>query len=270
MNIDMEIIEKPKKNINREIKICSKADVIEISEVKAIRNAVKEYLLFIGLDRSNNVRNITVLGVGSSHEILVDNKEIIRIALLSASEKVILVHNHPANSLEPSFSDVQLTNHTTKILEAFSIKLLDHIIVTENNYVSMRELDKIDHNYESDLINKMTKGLLIEENKKLKQKIEKLQEEINLNNNLKVISAKCEGGYNDTICYSVEILYHGDKEQVRLERSPNKKDETKNIWKIYSNIELSSNEQDKIIKKVSSNPPSINIDDLPKKYEIEK
>ena len=53
MNLDINIIEKPKKNIDTEIKLKSTTDVINLKDVQAIRNALREHLLFIGLDNKN-------------------------------------------------------------------------------------------------------------------------------------------------------------------------------------------------------------------------
>lgn len=175
MNIEVPILTKTGKNIEEDIKVLSSTDIVNLKQVQAIRNAVKEHLLFIGLDRENNIRNISILGIGSNCEVLVDSKDIIRTALLSCSERVVLVHNHPSNSLEPSNADIHITNITNNLLKTFYIELLDHIIVTENEYISMEKIKKFNKNYINDEINKVEKQFLYEENLKLKQEIEKLQ-----------------------------------------------------------------------------------------------
>lgn len=108
MNID--VIEKAKKNISEDIKVTCASDIVSLKDVQEIRNAVREHLLFIGLDNRNNIRNITLLGIGSTCNVIIDTKEIIRTALFSASDKIILVHNHPSNNLEPSKDDLHLTD----------------------------------------------------------------------------------------------------------------------------------------------------------------
>lgn len=175
MNIEVPILTKTGKNIEEDIKVLSSTDIVNLKQVQAIRNAVKEHLLFIGLDGGNNIRNISILGIGSNCEVLVDSKDIIRTALLSCSERVVLVHNHPSNSLEPSNADIHITNITNNLLKTFYIELLDHIIVTENEYISMEKIKKFNKNYINDEINKVEKQFLYEENLKLKQEIEKLQ-----------------------------------------------------------------------------------------------
>ena len=175
LKIEVPILTKTEKNIEKDIKVLSSTDIVNLEQVQAIRNAVKEHLLFIGLDRGNNIRNISILGIGSNCQILVDSKDIIRTALLSCSEKIVLVHNHPSNKLEPSNPDIHLTNVTNQILKTFNIELLDHIIVTETEYISMEKIKKFNRNYINDSIDKMQNGFLIEENKRLKQEIEILK-----------------------------------------------------------------------------------------------
>ena len=145
LNINVPILEKTQRNITEEIKVLSSTDVVNLEQVQAIRNAVKEHLLFIGVDRGNNIRNISILGIGSNCEVLIDSKDIIRTALLSCSEKVILVHNHPSNKLEPSSADIHITNVTNNLLKTFNIELLDHIIVTEKEYISMEKIKKFNN-----------------------------------------------------------------------------------------------------------------------------
>ena len=105
-------------------------------------------------------------------------KYVVRTALITASDKVILVHNHPSNQVEPSFKDREYTNTVNKLLKAYNIYLLDHVIVGGDNYISMGEINAIDR---KDVINReeFTKeALLMEENYKLKGKIRKLTNEI--------------------------------------------------------------------------------------------
>lgn len=175
MNIEVPVLTKTNKNIDKDIKVLSSTDIVNLEQVQAIRNAVKEHVLFIGLDRGNNVRNISILGIGSNCEVLIDSKDIIRTALLSCSERVVLVHNHPSNNLEPSSPDIHITNVTNNLLKTFHIELLDHIIVTEKEFISMDKIKKFNKDYTNDSINEMTKEFLIEENKRLKQEIEMLK-----------------------------------------------------------------------------------------------
>lgn len=170
-------IQKKECGIN-ERKVNKPEDVFNLEEVQEIKDAIQEHFLFLGLDRVNNIRNISLLGIGTSSHIEIDVKYIVRTALVTASDRVILVHNHPSNSLEPSLQDKEISNVSNQLLKAFNIRLLDHIIVSENSYVSMESLKLINDKYESERTKMLDKITVIEENIKLKDEIVRLNKEL--------------------------------------------------------------------------------------------
>ena len=175
--IEIEIMKKLQdEKIKR--KVNKPEDIFNLEEVQAIKDAIQEHFLFLGLDRVNNIRNISLLGIGTSSHIEIDVKYIVRTALVTASDRVILVHNHPSNSLEPSLQDKEISNISNQLLKAFNIRLLDHIIVSENSYVSMGTLKLINDRYESERTKLLDKITVIEENIKLKDEIVRLNKEL--------------------------------------------------------------------------------------------
>lgn len=175
--IEIEIMKKLQdEKIKR--KVNKPEDVFNLEEVQEIKDAIQEHFLFLGLDRVNNIRNISLLGIGTSSHIEIDVKYIVRTALVTASDRVILVHNHPSNSLEPSLQDKEISNISNQLLKAFNIRLLDHIIVSENSYVSMESLKIINDKYESERTKMLDKITVIEENIKLKNEIVRLNKEL--------------------------------------------------------------------------------------------
>lgn len=177
MKVELEIEEKPKFDIS-ERKGDSSRVIYNLDEVQAIKNAIQEHFLFIGMDRNNNIRNIRLLGIGNCNEIYIDSKDILRTALLTASEKVVLVHNHPSNSLQPSKQDLYLTNYTNKILDFFKIHLVDHIIVTEKDYYSMGKYNEINRDFSNNKLSFVENTFLNEENQKLKNEIQILNKKL--------------------------------------------------------------------------------------------
>ena len=266
MNVD--IIEKPEKNINEDIEVSKSTDILKLKDVQEIKNAIREHLLFIGLDNRNNVRNITLLGIGTSCNVVIDTKEIIRTALYSASNKVILVHNHPSNNLEPSLDDIHLTSVTSEMLKVFNIKLQDHIIVTEKGHISMNKIQEICKERNIESINNLQKGLLLEENKRLKQEILELQKRVGKYNKIEVLSAEYVGNYNDTSIYNVELYFNGKKEYVTLEKSYIDMEENLK-WEVFSDLALKDEEIDYIIEVVSKKPPIMSIDAPPTLYKTD-
>ena len=176
MSLVLDIQKKECGIIER--KVNKPEDVFNLEEVQEIKDAIQEHFLFLGLDRINNIRNISLLGIGTSSHIEIDVKYIVRTALVTASDRVILVHNHPSNSLEPSLQAKEISNISNQLLKAFNIRLLDHIIVSGNSYVSMESLKLINDKYESERTKMLDKITVIEENIKLKDEIVRLNKEL--------------------------------------------------------------------------------------------
>ena len=66
-------------------------------------------------------------------------RNILAKAILLGATAIILVHNHPSGNAEPSPEDIKVTKSLADIAATLSIKILDHVIITENSYTSMKE-----------------------------------------------------------------------------------------------------------------------------------
>lgn len=174
--MEIEIQKKPPKDYKKDIQVKSTTDVVELEEIKEIRNAMQENMILIGLDRGNNIRTLNLMGIGTNKNIMVDSKDILRTALMSGSDRIILVHNHPSNTLKASPEDLHFTNITNKFLGVFNIQLLDHIIVTENEHLSMVNERLVNKEYKDNDMDIIDKTLIIEENIKLKNEIKSMEE----------------------------------------------------------------------------------------------
>ena len=174
--MEIEIQKKPPKDYKKDIQVKSTTDVVRLEEVKEIRNAMQENMILIGLDRGNNIRTLNLMGIGTNKNIMVDSKDILRTAIMSGSDRIILVHNHPSNTLKASPEDLHFTNITNKFLGVFNIQLLDHIIVTENEHLSMVNESLVNKEYKDNDMDIIDKTLIIEENIKLKNEIKNMEE----------------------------------------------------------------------------------------------
>jgi DNA repair protein RadC len=86
--------------------------------------------------RSNLLRD-AVCAHGSVDSCTVDPREVFAPAIACRATAIVLVHNHPSGDAEPSLSDVRLTHQLGRAAEALCIRLVDHLVVTEQGYVSM-------------------------------------------------------------------------------------------------------------------------------------
>lgn len=95
-----------------------------------------EEFYVIYLNASGRVIKSEVLFVGSKNASVVGIDETMRRAILLKSSAFIVCHNHPSGNVMPSFADKKITKELKSAGDLLSIKLLDHIIVTRDNYFS--------------------------------------------------------------------------------------------------------------------------------------
>jgi len=76
---------------------------------------------------------------GDSTQCIVDTRKIAKNALARNAKAVIMVHNHPAGTLEPSSEDIMLTKAVYSMLKNFRIDLLDSIIIGHEDFTSLNE-----------------------------------------------------------------------------------------------------------------------------------
>ena len=99
----------------------------------------KEFFWVVLLNRANRVIGISEIAVGNSSHVNVDVKEICQLALLTDSTNVLVCHCHPSGTLQPSEADTKITRKIKKALQLFDIILLDHLIITSEDYYSFAE-----------------------------------------------------------------------------------------------------------------------------------
>jgi DNA repair protein RadC len=102
--------------------------------MKALRMETKEHFIVLHLDAKNKILCQDVVSIGTGNSSLVSAKEVMKTALLSSAEALILVHNHPSGDTKPSQEDIQVTKKISKAAELFSIRVLDHIVIGDNYY----------------------------------------------------------------------------------------------------------------------------------------
>lgn len=100
----------------------------------------QEQFICSSLNGAHEVLAIRVVSVGTLTHTLVHPREVFADVLEDRAAAVILAHNHPSGTLEPSMEDLTLTRRLTQAGELLGIKVLDHIILAPNGtYVSFIE-----------------------------------------------------------------------------------------------------------------------------------
>ncbi len=107
--------------------------------VPEIRKAKKEKLLVIYLTTRNAVIKRETVSIGSLNANIVHPREVFGPALSHHAASIILVHNHPSGDATASEEDVEITRRIIESGKIMGIDVLDHVIVCEHSFKSMKE-----------------------------------------------------------------------------------------------------------------------------------
>ncbi|MCU0535511.1 MAG: DNA repair protein RadC [Hydrococcus sp. Prado102] len=107
----------------------------------------QERFAVVLLDVKNRIIGTKVVTIGTATETLVHPREIFREVIKQGATKLIVAHNHPSGNLEPSDADIQLTEQLLQGAQYLSIPLLDHLILGNGEYQSLRQLTKLWEKY---------------------------------------------------------------------------------------------------------------------------
>jgi len=91
------------------------------------------------VDSKHQLIRVRILAVGSSDSVMAEPREVFRDALLGGAAAVVLFHNHPSGDPTPSPDDVSLTHRMINAGRVVGIDVIDHVIVGDARYFSMRE-----------------------------------------------------------------------------------------------------------------------------------
>ena len=100
---------------------------------------IYESFFILLLNRANNTTGFAKISQGGTAGTVVDIKIIAKYAVESLSSAVIICHNHPSGNKQPSEADINITKQIKDALLLLDIKLIDHIIITENDFYSFAD-----------------------------------------------------------------------------------------------------------------------------------
>ncbi len=120
------------------IQIRSPTDVAQLMMVE-MSHLDQEHLRAICLDTKNRVQKVQTVYVGSLNTSLIRIGEIFKEAVRLNSAAIIICHNHPSGDPTPSPEDVLVTRQIVEAGKLLDIDVLDHLVVGQGRFVSMRE-----------------------------------------------------------------------------------------------------------------------------------
>lgn len=91
------------------------------------------------LNQKNKVLHVSVMTEGGISSSVVDIRILFKAAMERHSTSIIVAHNHPSGNLKPSQEDLKITKQIAAAGDILNIKLLDHLIITQNSYLSFAD-----------------------------------------------------------------------------------------------------------------------------------
>lgn len=104
-----------------------------------LRYEVKENFVVLLLNTQNKIIGHRVVSIGSLNASIVHPREVFKEAIKVNAANIIVAHNHPSGDPTPSREDVAVTKRLVKAGNVMDINVLDHIIIGDSKYLSMKE-----------------------------------------------------------------------------------------------------------------------------------
>lgn len=111
--------------------------------LKSMGHLQKEQLRGLYLNSRYQVIRDEVISIGSLTSNIVHPREVFQPAIEQGAAAVIIAHNHPSGSLQPTTADLEVTRQLSAAGEILGIELLDHLIIAAGRYVSIGEVDHV-------------------------------------------------------------------------------------------------------------------------------
>lgn len=126
------------------VRLVKDAPLFSDHKIKSPEDAVKtvgdslcemdrEVLCIINLKSDGTPINCSIVSMGAVNQTIAEPREMFKASILSNAAQMIIVHNHPSGSLEPSKEDTMITDRMLKLTGLMGIKLVDHVIVGGDN-----------------------------------------------------------------------------------------------------------------------------------------
>lgn len=132
-------IELYKRSMSTECrKISDSTDIYNIMQEKVADLNHEEFWL-ITMNQAAKVISRRRISAGGIDQTTVDVRQIMKYAIQDNATQIAVVHNHPSGNLKPSNEDINVTNKIKKAGETMNIRLVDHVIISKENYYSFHD-----------------------------------------------------------------------------------------------------------------------------------
>lgn len=125
--------------VNTKVEIIHGPEDVARFAMPRYRDKKKEHFAILMLNTKNHIIGLRDISIGSISASIVHPREVFREATLNSCASIILLHNHPSGDPSPSREDIAVTQRMVKAGKIMDIPVLDHIILGDNRWTSLKE-----------------------------------------------------------------------------------------------------------------------------------
>ena len=133
----MKIEVVSEKRVKYEVAVRTPADAYQVLE--RYRTRRREHFFALTLDGAHKITAVRIAAIGIVNRSLVHPREVFRRAITDNAAAIIVAHNHPSGSLEPSDEDHEVTRRLVEAGQLLGISVLDHLVISREGYFSFLE-----------------------------------------------------------------------------------------------------------------------------------
>ena len=134
-----ELTRRISKRTAKESLVMDSPETVARYFMEDLRHRDKECFMMLSLDSKGALISESLISIGTVNASLASPREVFVEAVNNRAVSIILVHNHPSGNPKPSKNDLVVTRQMKDAGELLGIKLIDHIIIGDNSYVSLSE-----------------------------------------------------------------------------------------------------------------------------------
>jgi DNA repair protein RadC len=113
-------------------------EAVDIFRAFGMADSADEIFAIACLSMDGSIAGVHEISHGDLSSSLVHPREVFKRAILNNAATIILCHNHPSGSLKPSLDDRSITNRLKSAGDLLGISVIDHIIISESDYISFK------------------------------------------------------------------------------------------------------------------------------------
>ena len=129
------------KKIETDTKFINSSDAANKILQSYLNGVDREHFVVIMLNRKNGIIGINTVSVGDLSSSIVHPREVFKPAIVAGAASIIVAHNHPSGDPAPSSDDINVTKRLKEAGYILGIGVLDHIIIGDGCYVSLKARD---------------------------------------------------------------------------------------------------------------------------------